>query len=134
MDGKIHIFSILRKKYLQKTPEELVRQCFVNYLISNKGYPKSLMKEEYFLTYNGQKKRADLVVFDQNLKAQLLAEFKAQSVSLSQSAALQIAKYNFHMQVPILVISNLDQTYIFKKKQEEFIGLADIPLYKNLTL
>ena len=42
-NGKRMIFDILRKKSIQVTPEEWVRQHFVHFLINEKSYPRSLM-------------------------------------------------------------------------------------------
>ena len=37
------VLDILRRKYVRLTPEEMVRQCFVNFLVEYKGYPTALM-------------------------------------------------------------------------------------------
>ncbi|MFN4932345.1 MAG: type I restriction enzyme HsdR N-terminal domain-containing protein, partial [Bacteroidota bacterium] len=41
-NGKTFVFDLIRKKWLQLTPEEWVRQHMINYLINNKSYPASL--------------------------------------------------------------------------------------------
>ncbi|MEC8739639.1 MAG: type I restriction enzyme HsdR N-terminal domain-containing protein [Bacteroidota bacterium] len=134
MNGKIHLYSILRKKYLIKTPEETVRQCFVNFLIEKKEYPKSLMKEECNVPINGMQKRADLVVYKPNLTPIFLAEFKSPKVKLDHTTAFQIARYNFVLQVPVLVVSNLSQTYVFERKNGHYQALQHIPAYNKLHL
>ena len=40
-DGKLTLFDEIRKKHLVLTPEEWVRQHFVQFLINQKGYPNS---------------------------------------------------------------------------------------------
>ena len=45
-NGRRKIFDILRRKYLVITPEEWVRQHFINYLINHKDYPMSLLANE----------------------------------------------------------------------------------------
>ena len=45
-DGKRMIFDPVRQKYVALTPEEWVRQHFVNYLITRKSYPKELLANE----------------------------------------------------------------------------------------
>ena len=42
-DGKRQIFDPLRKSYVALTPEEWVRQHFVNFLLNVKGFPAALM-------------------------------------------------------------------------------------------
>ena len=43
------IFDSLRKRFVALTPEEWVRQHFVNWLMTEKGYPKGLMANEVAL-------------------------------------------------------------------------------------
>ena len=49
---KVFIFDFIRRKYVVLTPEEWVRQHFVNYLIQHEQYPKSLIRIESGLTFN----------------------------------------------------------------------------------
>ena len=50
-NGRLTLFDEIRKKHIVITPEEWVRQHFVQYLINQKGYPKSLIKLEGGLNY-----------------------------------------------------------------------------------
>ena len=56
-NGKNVIFDPLRRKFVALTPEEWVRQHFVNLLTEIKGYPKGLIGNEVQLDLNGTKKR-----------------------------------------------------------------------------
>jgi hypothetical protein len=67
--GKIWIFDVIRKKYIVLTPEEWVRQHFINYLITELKYPRSLFRIEGSLTYNKLQKRSDILVFNRDGKA-----------------------------------------------------------------
>lgn len=60
-DGKRTIFDPVRQKYVALTPEEWVRQHFVNYLITRKSYPKELLANEVLVKLNGTSKRCDTV-------------------------------------------------------------------------
>ena len=55
-DGKRTIFDPVRRKYVALTPEEWVRQHFVNYLITIKSYPKELLANEVLVKLNGTSK------------------------------------------------------------------------------
>jgi hypothetical protein len=44
VNGKPHIFDIIRRKFVSLTPEEWVRQHFIHLLITQYGYPKSLVR------------------------------------------------------------------------------------------
>lgn len=129
-DGtKLYIFDELRKKQLVLTPEEWVRQHWVQHLIRAKRCPKSLIKLEGGLKVNTMPRRSDLVVFDTGGNKILLAEFKAPSVKITQATFEQIARYNTVHRIPFLLVSNGLQHYYcridFERGSFEFI--ADLP-------
>ncbi|MFE7085818.1 type I restriction enzyme HsdR N-terminal domain-containing protein [Sphingobacterium spiritivorum] len=127
----IFIYDELRKKKLVLTPEEWVRQHWINYLHQEKKYPKSLMKTEGGLRLNTLQKRSDLLIYNNKGEKILLAEFKAPHVKITQSVFEQIANYNTVHQIPLLLVSNgLDHFYCkisFETKSYEF--LKDLPDY-----
>src|SRR5690606_15522306 len=93
-EGQVYIFDELRKRHLLVTPEEWVRQHWIQHLMNQKGFPKALIQSEGGLTLNSLNKRTDLVVFDRTGERLLIAEFKAPSIKISQSVFDQIARYN----------------------------------------
>ena len=62
--GKDMIFDPLRKRWLLLTPEEWVRQNFVQYLIQVKKYPASLIAMEKVIKLGELKKRFDILVYN----------------------------------------------------------------------
>ena len=62
-DGKRSIFDVIRRRYVALTPEEWVRQHFVHFLMTHKGYPQALMANEVQVQLNGTKKRCDTVLY-----------------------------------------------------------------------
>ncbi len=106
MDGKLGIFDSLRKKFLILTPEEWVRQHWINFLINHLGYPKGLVSLEKGLIYNNLQKRTDLVVWNKEGKPYLLIECKAPSIKLSQKTMEQACLYHQKIKSNYLVISN----------------------------
>ena len=54
-ENKLYIFDTLRKKNVVLTPEEWVRQNYIQFLISEKKYPKSLIAIEKQLKINNLK-------------------------------------------------------------------------------
>ncbi|HWK59627.1 MAG TPA: type I restriction enzyme HsdR N-terminal domain-containing protein [Parapedobacter sp.] len=132
-DGaKLLIFDELRKKQLVLTPEEWVRQHWINHLIHGKRYPRSLIKIEGGLTLNSMPRRTDLVVYDTQGNKILLAEFKAPAVKITQAAFEQVARYNMVHRVPLLLVSNGLQHYYCRIHfdEERFEFLADLPSYR----
>ena len=105
-EGKSFIFDSLRKKYVRLTPEEWVRQNFVQFLIVEKKYSVSLIAVEAGVKVNNNPQRADLVIFDRSGNPALVAEFKAPEVKISQPAFDQIVRYNMQLKVKFLIVSN----------------------------
>lgn len=131
---RLFIFDELRKKHLLLTPEEWVRQHWIQHLISNKYFPKVLIQAEGGLKLNGLQKRTDLVVFDRSGERLLLAEFKAPSIKISQKAFDQIARYNMVHRVRYLLVSNgLEHYYaIIDFESQSYRFLSELPVYSQL--
>jgi predicted type IV restriction endonuclease len=104
--GKVFIFDIIRKKYVVLTPEEWVRQHFVQHLIQNLHYPKSLFRIESSLTYNRRQKRSDILIRDREGKPWMLVECKSDAIKLTQNAFNQIAVYNMTIGATYLAVTN----------------------------
>ena len=105
-DGKNVIFDPIRKKYVALTPEEWVRQNFVHYLINHKEYPLSLMANEVLIKLNGTSKRCDTVLYNRDLSARMIVEYKAPHIEITQEVFNQITRYNMALKVDYLIVSN----------------------------
>jgi hypothetical protein len=130
-DGALFIFDEIRKKKILLTPEEWVRQHFVQFLVRVKNYPKALIKLEGGLKLHGMAKRSDIVVFDTTGRKQLMVECKAPGVAIDQKVFDQIARYNITHQIQLLAVSNGLQHYYchidFETRQYRFI--EELPAY-----
>ena len=104
--GTLQMFDIIRKKFIDVTPEEWVRQHIVHYLIDHKQVPASMLSIEKQLILNNTKRRTDIVVFNSDLKPLLIIECKAPGVALTQSTINQVLRYNLELNVPFIVLSN----------------------------
>ncbi|WP_295652894.1 type I restriction enzyme HsdR N-terminal domain-containing protein [uncultured Mucilaginibacter sp.] len=113
-DGQLFLFDEIRKKEILLTPEEWVRQHFIQYLIKEKNYPRSLIKLEGGLKLNGQPKRTDIVLFNNKGEKILLVECKAPSVKITQQVFDQVARYNWVHRVPLLAVTNGLEHYYCK--------------------
>jgi len=131
VSGGYNIYDILRKKYVALTPEEWVRQHFVNYLISQKSYPENLMGNEVNLDLNGMRRRCDTVLYDIHLRPIMIMEYKRPNVSITQKVFDQICRYNIVMRVDYLVVSNGLKHYCCKMDYENqsYSFLEEIPDY-----
>ncbi|MES2591900.1 MAG: type I restriction enzyme HsdR N-terminal domain-containing protein [Bacteroidota bacterium] len=103
---RTQIFDAIRKKYVVLTPEEWVRQNFLQYLIQDKKFPASLIAVEAGLKYNQLQKRMDVLVYDKQGSPHLMVECKAPGVKITQDVFDQIARYNMVFKVKYLVVTN----------------------------
>lgn len=103
---RTQIFDSIRKKYVVLTPEEWVRQNFLQFLIREKNYPASLIAVEAGLKYNQLQKRMDVLVYDKQGTPHLMVECKAPEVKINQDVFDQIARYNMVFKVKYLVVTN----------------------------
>ena len=131
---KKSIFDVIRRKYVALTPEEWVRQHFVHYLIEGLGYPQELLANEVEVTLNGMSRRCDTVLYDTNLKARMIVEYKAADVAISQKVFNQIMRYNMVLRVDYLVVSNGLEHYCCKLDygNNSYEFLTEIPKYEAL--
>ncbi len=131
-ENKTYIVDLIRKKNLLLTPEEWVRQHCLHFLISELGYPKSLINVEKQIKINGQLKRYDIVVYSSQGDVHILVECKAPSIAILQSTFDQIAQYNMTLNSSFLMLSNGKEHYFcvmdFEKKSYKFI--KELPKYK----
>lgn len=129
---QLFIFDEIRKKNLVLTPEEWVRQHFVQYLMLHKKYPKSLIKLEGGLHLNRLQKRTDIVIYDIHGKPFILVECKASHIKIDQKVFDQVARYNFIHQVKYLITTNgLEHFYCeMDYLNDTYVFLRDIPDYK----
>lgn len=123
------IFDPIRKKNLVFTPEELVRQLFVLYLIESKKYPKNRIAVEKAIQVNELNKRCDLIIYDHKLKPLIIVECKSPKVKLKDSTFRQAAIYNLSLRVPYLIITNGLETYVAKIdfKHNNFCLIDEVP-------
>ena len=130
-ENKTLIFDNLRKKYFVLTPEEWVRQHFVQFLIDEKKYPVSLIAFEKQLTINNRKKRTDILVFNADGNPDIIVECKAPQIKITQATFDQIARYNLKLKANYLIVTNgLEHFYCrMDFEKETYIFLKEIPPY-----
>jgi hypothetical protein len=125
--GKEIIFDPVRKKWLLLTPEEWVRQNFVQYLIQVKKYPAALIAMEKVIKLGELKKRFDILVYDHNHVPWMMIECKAPAIKLDESVLHQLLRYHISVPTGLLIISNGDNTYGWEKKERSLNLIAELP-------
>ena len=125
------VFDPLRKKNVALTPEERVRQFFINWLHTQRRWPLTLMASEYTIKLGRKSFRCDIVAFNRELQPQIIVECKAPEVVLGKGVLEQIAAYNLVLKVPVLVITNGNSTYVcsYSNTTGKYEFVEDIPYY-----
>lgn len=114
------LFDRVRKKWVEATPEEVIRQNLIEKMVEELGYPLSLLAVErelsqlphLQLTHLSEipKRRADLIVFAKNIHPTyplfplLMVECKA--INLTPKFAGQVVGYNASVRAPFLALAN----------------------------
>ncbi|MGG9970235.1 type I restriction enzyme HsdR N-terminal domain-containing protein [Ferruginibacter sp. SUN002] len=125
--NKEFIFDEVRKQWLILTPEEWVRQNFLQYLMQVMQYPASLIAVEREIKLGELKKRFDIVVFDKDSKPWMIVECKEMNVALDTVVLNQVLRYNQVLQVPFLVITNGSNTVAYSTANNELTALLELP-------
>lgn len=130
----IEVFDPIRRRWVALTPEEWVRQHFINHLVRDKDCPASLISVERSLQLNEMAKRADILLHDSSASPIALVECKAPSVKIGQGALEQAARYNIIFKVPYLLVTNGRQHYAFHidHQQKAAQQLKGIPSFGEM--
>jgi hypothetical protein len=128
-DNYDEIFDPLRKKWLKLTPEEWVRQNFVQYLVTVMQYPASLIAQEREIKLGEMKKRFDIVVFDRMGAPWMLIECKAMEISLTDKVLSQVLAYKSTMPCPFVIITNGNYSCGWKLDATAVTMLEEMPVF-----
>ena len=134
-NNKTLVYDELRKKLLQLTPEENVRQNLWIYLNKEFDYPKSLMVIEKKILVNKLYKRFDLLIYNKSGKPLMIVECKAPNITLDQKALDQTLRYNIKLKASFLLITNGIELYCSKIdfKYGKMTFLKKIPKFNEIS-
>ena len=123
------IFDEVRRLWVTLTPEEWVRQNFMQYLLQVKKYPGPLTAIEKEIRLGELKKRFDILVYDAQHQPWLMVECKGMDVSLNDAVLQQVLRYNVAVPVSYLVITNGSSCFAYIKKNSQLQLLDALPAY-----
>ena len=115
---KRFIFDLIRKKYVQLSSEEWVRQNCIRFLIEEKRISKFSIAIEKEIEFNGIKKRFDIVSYNREGKINLLVECKAPNIEINQKTFDQILIYNKILKSKYLMVTNGINHYYCKINED----------------
>lgn len=127
--NKQYVYDPIRKKYIVITPEELVRQLIIIYLLNEKKIPSKYIAVEKQIEFNSKPVRFDILVFNKNAAPKMVIECKSFKTTISNIAGLQISKYNTILKAEYLCITNGISTRVFQTDiaNNEIIELTEFP-------
>lgn len=125
-----YIFDALRRRWLLLTPEEWVRQNFLQYIVCEKKYPASLIAIEKEIYLGELKKRCDIVVYNRDTLPWMIIECKGMDEPLNSKVLDQILRYHITLPATYLVITNGSYCFGFEKREGQFYEIDDLPEYK----
>ena len=133
-----YLFDPVRRREVLATPEELVRQAILKYLIESLHVPVNLIGVEFSLSAiePGNFNRADIVVYEpgQNqLKPWLLVECKAPQVPIDEEVAFQAAGYLKKIPSKFVMLSNgkTNQYLQWDLQAKKYIGVLSLPFFSK---
>jgi len=124
---KEFIFDTTRKQWIMLTPEEWVRQNFLQYLTRIKKYPASLIAVEKEIKLGDLIKRFDIVIYDRKTKPWMIIECKEMEVALTDAVLDQALRYNITLNVPYIVITNGSHCFGFSTNEGKLQELSELP-------
>lgn len=126
LEQKEQIFDPFRKIWVRLTPEEWVRQNFLQVLVQKQGVPASLIAIEKEIKWGETKKRFDILVY-KDTKPWLIVECKEMNVPLSELVLQQVLQYNSKLETQYIVITNGNDTFGFNIKNQTPIVMETLP-------
>ena len=125
-DNKEIIYDEIRRSWIVLTPEEWVRQNFIQYLLQTKKYPASLIAVEKEIAVGELRKRFDLVIY-KNDKPWMIVECKQMGVQLSHNTISQVLAYNSKIQATYIAVTNGNNTILWQIELDKIIDAIAFP-------
>ena len=122
-----YINCLIRKKDIKLTPEETIRQMYLQVLTDYYGYPTDRIELEYSVSFGREKKRADIVIFDkdQTTVPYIMVELKKPKLKDGKE---QLKSYCNATGAPIGIWTNGESiSYYHRKDPNYFEDIPQIP-------
>jgi hypothetical protein len=130
----------VRKRMIQITPEEIIRQQTVSFLVNELQVPINKIELEVPMSYfvKGSKGRADIIVYGKEndvLVPILIVECKAPNVEITDKVINQVVKYDEMIYADTLMITNgIEILFMtWEEKENGYMQLKAFPTYEELN-
>lgn len=133
------IMDIFRKKIIQVTPEEIVRQKVARYFIDFLNVPINLVQTEVNLSSFGSDKRGRIDIVINKLEDEMyypvaVIECKSENINLSSQTFKQASTYADEIEADYVFITNGDEIlcWHYNQDKESYEKVSHIPNYKEM--
>lgn len=130
-NGVQYIFDSVRKRWVILSPEEWVRQNFLQYLSLQMNYPEALIAVEKEFFVGDLSKRCDLVIYNRESQPWMIVECKQMKEKLSSKIIKQVLIYHLSLPAKYLVITNGSYTAGFIKRNNTFEPIDSLPEFER---
>jgi hypothetical protein len=127
---KEEIWDDIRRQWVALTPEEWVRQNFLQYLVQVKKYPAPYIAVERKIKVGEVNKRFDILVYNKAVKPWLMIECKSSDTPLEVKVLSQVLNYNMAVPVPYLVVTNGLSCYGYHRDGIGMSSIETLPDYE----
>jgi hypothetical protein len=123
------VWDPVRRKYVVLSPEEMVRQLVIQYLVQSGKARLNRLSVERKIVVVGQVRRYDLLIHNCKGDPIALVECKAPEIRLDKKILLQIGAYNLELGVPHLLVTNGPQLFYMTRHpgSEDFEFMTTLP-------
>ncbi len=125
----MEVWDPVRRRYVVLSPEEMVRQLVIQYLIQTGKVRLNRLSVERKILVVGQVRRYDLLIHNGKGVPIALIECKAPQIRLDQKTLRQIGMYNLVLGVTHLIVTNGPKMYCMSRVQgaDAFEFISNLP-------
>ena len=139
------VFDEIRQSWVKATPEEQIRQLWIQRMVHQLHYPRELfvvekgLKDLPFVTSKEvPNRRLDILVFGKGTSSSVplfpLLLLECKQGALSEDALNQVIGYNHFIKAPFVAAVNLTQVQlrVYDGAKNQYIFCSVLPSYKEL--
>ncbi|MBC6612424.1 type I restriction enzyme HsdR N-terminal domain-containing protein [Hymenobacter sp. BT507] len=137
--GKSCYLCHARKRLIQATPEEAVRQAFIRFLLHEVKVPPDSLRAEVPMSYFevGAVGRADIIIFARKRdgldEAVAIIECKAPSLPILDSHLTQVERYDEIVGAELVIVTNGRDIRIRQRRKGAYQEIVHVPTYQQMV-
>jgi hypothetical protein len=128
-----------RKKLIRSTPEEVVRQAFIQFLLNEVQVPADCIAAEVPMSYfrKGAAGRADIIIYarqpDDELAPIAIVECKEPNQPIIDQHLRQAERYDAIVDTGLVITTNGHEAVARSRRDGQYHDLVNIPTYQQMV-